>query len=351
MIKLDGSFLEGGGQIVRTALALSVLMQKPFHIDKIRANRPSPGLKNQHLWGIRAIRDLCGGVAEDVKLGSSAITFYPRKITKKQDLVIDVQTAGSLTLLMQTLLLPSMFTGKRISLVLKGGTDVLWSPSYDYFRHVVLPQFSRYGKIACSLTKRGYFPKGQGEVTVLCRKLYTLEEVLPHLSLMEQGTLIKIAGISHASSDLTQAEVAERQAGAARALLGKWKVPIDIVSSYGHSASTGSGITLWGIFARDNENVEFIDPIRIGADALGEKGKKAEFVGQECAEQLNKAIASEAAVDAHLADQLIPLLGLVGGEMTVQEITPHTKTNIHVVEQFLGVQFHVDEKLGIIRVK
>jgi RNA 3'-terminal phosphate cyclase (GTP) len=351
MITLDGSHLEGGGQIVRTALALSVLTQKAFHVTNIRAKRPTPGLKNQHLLAIRTLRDLCGGVAEGAVLGSTALTFYPRPITKRRDIEIDVGTAGSLTLLMQALLLPAMFCGKRIKITMKGGTDVAWSPSYDYFRNVVLPQFLRYGKIECSLQQRGYYPKGQGVIELICRKQYVFGDEVKPLSLMEQGTLIKISGLSHASSDLASAQVAERQATAARALLGKWKIPVDIVSSSSTTSSTGSGITLWAIFARDHQNVDFIDPIRVGVDVLGEKGKKAELVGQECAEQLNKTIASHAPIDTHLADHLIPLLGIVGGEITVQEISNHTKTNIHIVEQFLDVSFHVDETLGIVRIK
>ncbi len=348
MIKLDGSYLEGGGQIVRTALALSVLTQKAFTVENIRAHRPQPGLKHQHLSCIRALQNLCDGVIENAHLGSSSITFYPRAIAKKMELVVDVGTAGSLTLLLQALLLPCIFSGKRIQLKLKGGTDVAWSPSYDYCRHVMLPQFLRYGSVACDLQQRGYYPKGQGQITVFCKKRFTCADVLQPLSILERGTLIKIEGISHASCNL--AEVAERQAIAARALLQKWKVPVDVVSSYGSSTSVGSGITLWAIFARDHQNVDFIDPIRVGACALGSNGKKAELVGQECAEQLNLIIASGAPVDVHLADQLIPLLGIVSGEIAVQEISRHTMTNINVAQQFIDSHFHVDQRLKILKV-
>jgi RNA 3'-terminal phosphate cyclase (GTP) len=356
MINIDGSYLEGGGQIVRTALALSVLTQKPFTVNNIRLNRSDPGLKNQHLHGIRALRELCNGVVEGAQLGSSQITFYPRKITKGQDVVIDIGTAGSITLILQSLLLPCIFSGKKIHLHIKGGTDVAWSPSGDYFSQVIFPQFLRYGKVTFSLKKRGYYPKGQGEVEVVFQKRYLFDEIVAGkvsvklLSLLEQGKLIKISGVSHASDDLAAGRVAERQAEAARTCVLPWKVPVDIISTYNKTASTGSGIVLWAVFSREGSDVDTIDPIRVGADVLGEKGKRVELVGEECAVQLNNAIASGAPVDRHLADQLIPLLGIVCGEIAVQEITKHTLTNIYVTELFLDVKFEIDEKLKIIKV-
>ncbi|MEK6868057.1 MAG: RNA 3'-terminal phosphate cyclase, partial [Nanoarchaeota archaeon] len=198
MLKIDGSYLEGGGQIVRTALALSVLTQKAFTIDNIRKGRKEPGLKNQHLHGIRALRDLCNAVVEGAQLGSSQITFYPRPILKGQELVIDIGTAGSITLLFQSLLLPCIFSGKRFQLTLKGGTDVSWSPQYDYFAQVVFPHFLRYGAGTVGLQKRGYYPKGQGEVVLDIKKKWSYVNIisgavsLKPFSLLEQGTLVKI---------------------------------------------------------------------------------------------------------------------------------------------------------------
>ena len=357
MLKIDGNYLEGGGQIVRTALALSVLTQKACTVASIRSNRSEPGLKNQHLHGIRALRDLCNAVVEGAQLGSSQVTFYPRPLLKGQVMVIDIETAGSIPLLLQSLLLPCIFSGKRFQFTLKGGTDVSWSPQYDYFAQVVFPHFLRYGAGTVGLQKRGYYPKGQGEVVLDIKKKWIYADIVSGavstkpLSLLEQGTLVKIAGVSHASADLAAARVAERQAQAALVHLQKWKVPVEIVSSYAQTASIGSGITLWAIFTGQSQDADSIDPIRIGADVLGAQGKKAEYVGEECAQQLNAALSSGAPVDKHLADQLIPLLGIVGGEIAVQEITNHMLTNIYVAEQFLDVKFEIDERLKIVRVK
>ena len=353
MLTINGNYLEGGGQIVRTALSLGILTQKAFKIEKIRSNRPSQGLKNQHLTGIHVLRDLTESVVENAKLGSIEITVYPRKIQKGHEMTIDTETAGSITLLMQSILLPCMFSGKKFKFTIKGGTDVKWSPQYDYLANVVFPHFLRYGAGTIGLKKRGYYPKGQGEVEVNIKKRWTFDQIqsgeisLKPFSLLSQGTLVKIAGISHASADLDG--VAERQTKAAIAQLQKWKVPVEISSNYNTTASTGSGITMWAIFTGNSQDADFIDPIRLGADVLGEQGKRAEAVGEECALQLNAAIASGAPVDKHCADQLIPLLGIIGGEIAVEEITNHTRTNIYVTEQFLDVKFHVNEKLKIIK--
>ncbi len=357
MLKLDGSYLEGGGQIVRTALALSVLTQKAFTVNNIRKGRKDSGLKNQHLHGISVLRDLCNGIVEGAEFGSSQITFYPRKIAKGADVIIDIQTAGSITLLFQSLLLPLIFSGKRFTLTLKGGTDVSWSPQYDYFAQIVFPNFLRYCAGTVRLQRRGYYPKGQGEIVLDIKKKWSYADILSGavclkpFSLLEQGTFVKVAGISHASSDLASVCVAERQVKAATVHLLKWKVPVEIISSYSHAASTGSGITLLAIFTGNSADADNINPVRLGADVLGAQGKKAENVGEECSLKLNAAIASGVPVDKHCADQLIPLLGIVGGEIAVEEITTHTLTNIFVTEQFLDVKFTVNETLMVIGVK
>ncbi|MFA6888300.1 MAG: RNA 3'-terminal phosphate cyclase [Candidatus Woesearchaeota archaeon] len=354
MLTIDGNYLEGGGQIVRTSLALGILTQKAFKIEKIRSNRPSQGLKNQHLTGIRVLRDLTNSVIENAQLGSTEITVYPRPILKGTEVTIDIETAGSISLLLQSILLPCLFSGKKFTFTIKGGTDVKWSPQYDYTANVIFPHFLRYGAGTLSLKKRGYYPKGQGEVEVHLKKRYTPDQIkskeitLKPFSLISQGTLVKIAGISHASADLDG--IAERQTKAAIAQLQKWKVPIEIISNYNKTASTGSGITLWAIFTGNSQDADFIDPIRIGVDVLGEQGKRAETVGEECALQLNTAISTGSPIDKYCADHLIPLLGLIGGEIAVQEITNHTRTNIYVTEQFLDVKFQINEKLKTIKV-
>ena len=167
------------------------------------------------------------------------------------------------------------------------------------------------------------------------------------IELMERGSLIQIKGISHASSDLEKANVAERQARAAKLVLNKFNCPVKIQTEYCDTLSIGSGITLWAIFSK-GEEIDFNNPIILGADCLGERGKRAEVVGQEAAEKLAKEIGSKAAVDMHLADNLIPFLSIFGGRIKVSKISNHTLTNIYVCEKFFNGEFNVDKENNII---
>lgn len=344
MIHLDGSHGEGGGQIIRTALALSCVTQKPFCITKIRENRPDTGLKNQHLHCIKALKELCDARVVGDILGSTALEFYPGPITART-LAIDIGTAGSIPLLLQCLMLPCLHTGHPIKLTLKGGTDVRWSPSIDYFTHVIIPYFKRYALIDVKLIRRGYYPKGQGEVAVRVSPMHSQKP----LELMSTWNRMCLRGISHASADLQHAQVAERQAHAAQVLLEKYGV-VTIQSAYAQTASSGSGITLWALYSRYTDDIMVEHAYVLGADALGEHGKRAEVVGEEAARKLIAEMESGEPVDQHAADTLIPLLGLMKGKIKVSHITEHTRTNIHTTEQFLDVKFQIDETQKIIAV-
>ncbi len=339
MIELDGSYGEGGGQMMRTALALSVITKKPFKMNNIRANRPQPGLKNQHLHAIKALQELCGAKASDCHVGSTEFLFVPGEV-KARTLSIDIGTAGSITLILQAILPPVLLSGKKVRLKIVGGTDVAWSPQVDYMHNVIIPHLRKYAQIDFKRERRGYYPKGGGKVDILVKPR---EEKHAKINLFESGELIQIKGISHASTDLEKAEVAERQAKNAKQMLLKLNCPVQISNEYCDTLSTGSGITLWAVKSKDAGEVDFDNPIRIGADVLGEKGKRAEIVGQECAETLLKELESEEPVDKHLADWLIPFLGLYEGSFRCSEITSHTKTNMWVTKQFLDIKFEVEE--------
>ncbi len=361
MIKIDGNWGEGGGAIARVALALSTITQKPFEIYDIRKGRKDAGLKNQHLYCVKSLQELCNATVEGAELGSLFLKYYPKKIVAK-NLNINIETAGSITLLLQALLLPAMFVSKPITITITGGTDTKWSMPFDYFNNVLLPQLQRFAKIEAKLLKRGYYPKGNGKVEIKINPKYKLnyfssfEEFHEHLkqnvqkyNLTEQCNIIQIKGISHASKDLQKANVAERQAESAYSILKqKYNVPIQITAQYQGTLSTSSGITLWVIFSKNKDDIDETNPIRLGADALGEQGKKAEIVGEEAAKNLIKEIESNAPVDRHLADQILPFMALVGGKIKVSEITNHCRTNIYAIEQFFGNIFNIDDKEKII---
>ena len=346
MIHIDGSYMEGGGQIVRTALALSALTGKPFKIDKIRHNRSRPGLKPQHLSCIDALKQLANAQVKGARAGSDAVEFFPDRIYAAA-LSVDIGTAGSITLLLQSLLLPCMFADAPVRLKIKGGTDTRWSIPMDYFTNVILPYFTKLASIKIKNMRRGFYPKGQGFVDLSVSPRYhlndfaTVEELFAHLfnsvsriHLTGKPSPIGVEGISCASSRLKGAGVAERQAEGAAKRIGS-RFAVNVASYYQNTASPGTVITLWTV-SKEGQ-------VCVGADALGERGVRAEKIGAMAARQLLNVLNSDAAVDHHLADNLIPLLALVGGTIKTDKITGHIRSNIYVCEQFLDVAFSIDE--------
>lgn len=323
MLEIDGSYGEGGGQILRTAVALAALTRKSVKIKNIRANRPKPGLAPQHMEAVRCMASLTDADVSGLALGSTEITFAPKGI-KGGKHEIDIGTAGSIPLLLQCIMPAATRAKSALSLSIKGGTDVRWAPSIDYLRYVFLPAIAKMGYDAdIEVVRRGYYPRGGGLVraTIHPSKLKGVEFTRPEK--------ILIKGISH-SSHLPE-HVATRQAASARQILSDAGYDASISVETNNYESTGSGITLWC----DN----------IGGCAIGERGKPAEKVGREVAKSLLMELNSGASVDVHLADQLIPYMALADGmaSITTREDTVHTKTNIWVVEQFLDVEFGVQE--------
>ncbi len=363
MIRIDGGYLEAGGQVLRTALALSSLTLQPFEITSIRKGRHNPGLQPQHLACVKALEEFCNASSEGAAIGSTTVKFFPGK-PQPRTLSVDIGTAGSVTLLLQAILLPALFSPGKVRLKLTGGTDVSRSQPADYFRSVFLPQLARFGSCSFSLLQRGYFPKGNGKVELEIRPLFSiadydtfadfhksLQQQNIGINMVEKGKLLKISGVSHASADLKAAEVAERQAHSAKISVSQQlqkqniSCPVSIQSEYSNSLSTGSGISLFAHFAATGKDEPGqIHPIILGSDSLGEMGKRAEVVGQEAAAELAKEISSGACVDHYLADQLIPFMAIAGGKIQTSEITNHCLTNIFVVEQFLGKLFEVDKE-------
>jgi len=365
MIEIDGAIGEGGGQILRTACALSAVTKKPCHVFNIRHGRPKPGLMPQHLLGIQALSQLCNGRLEGNYLNSEEIKFYPEEI-KAKDIHVKIETAGSITLVLKTLIPPALFTrtiakGEEETLVSSpapepvkiifdgGATDTFFSPTIDYFQYVFLkfldcnpPTTSSLslraraprmgGKVEINILKRGYYPEGGAKVeaTIYPSKLKSLD-------LTERGKLQKILLISGASEFLKDKKVAERQSAGVREILGKLKLPIEEKVEYYQTQCPGSQICLVAEF----ENTV------MGTDNLGKLGKRAEDVGKEAALELLKEQKSRACLDKHLADQILPYLALAPGknQVTVSEVTNHCKTNIWVIEKFLEGKFEIKENL------
>ncbi|RLI80062.1 RNA 3'-phosphate cyclase [Archaeoglobales archaeon] len=330
MIKIDGSFGEGGGQILRTAISLSCITLKPVEIYNIRANRPKPGLAAQHLKGVEAAKLISNAEVEGLRLGSTRVVFKPKNL-KGGSFRIDIGTAGSVTLILQTVLLPSLIAEKITFFEIRSGTDVKWSPPVDYVKNVTFKALKELNaEIRLEVVKRGYYPKGGGlvKVEVNSSKLRGVE-----FELFKE----KIRGISHCLN--LPKHVVERQAKAAAEYLKYKGYDVEIEMEMNKGFSTGSGITLWSGYK--------------GGSGLGEKGKRAEIVGREAAIEIVKELEFDACFDRHLADQIMPFAVVAKGitTYTTSEITKHLISNAYVIEKFLGDVVEVDEKKRKIRIK
>ena len=353
---------------MRTALSLSTVTLQPFELVNIRKGRPNPGLQPQHVACIRALQEFCNASCDGAQLNSQAITFYPGK-PQARTLSIDIGTAGSVTLLLQAVLLPAILAPGKVRLKLTGGTNVEHSQPAEYFSAVFLPHMAAFAKANFSLLRRGYFPRGGGNVELEVAPLFHLKDFdtfadlrtavsqqSREIGMLERGKLLKITGVSHASADLSKAEVAERQAHSAKVTLSQQlqkqniSCPVSIQSEYSDTLSTGSGISLFAHFAATGKDEPAqVNPIILGSDSLGERSKRAEAVGQEAATALMAEITSGASVDHYLADQLIPFMAVAGkSKILASEITNHCLTNIFTVEQFLGKMFEVNKDKKII---
>ncbi len=330
MIEIDGSEGEGGGQIVRTSIGLSAITGKSVRICNIRAGRCNPGLQPQHITGIRACAKICGAEVVGDERGCTEIIFKPGKI-RGGNYKFDVGTAGAISLVLQTLVLPSIHADAEINMEITGGTHVRWSPSYDYFQHIFCDFLKKVGiEIFVEIGQYGFYPKGGGKVFVNIKPCKEFKK----LDLIERGEFKRIDAWSIASENLKKANVAERQVKGAKNFLNEKFENENIL--YVPSKSTGSAIHIHAHY----ENC------KIGASSLGEIGKPAEAVGKECAELFKKQINSDACLDEWMADQILPYLAFATGRVSVSEVTKHCLTNIWVIEKFLPVKFKIHGNLG-----
>lgn len=321
MLEIDGSHEEGGGQLLRTSLSLSALLQEPFRINNIRANRPKPGLQAQHLTAVNAAAAVSRAAVEGNEIGSQSLSFAPRGVFPG-DYSFDIPTAGSALLVLQTILPPLLFAPSPSRLSISGGTHVPWSPCFEYVEQVFAPAMKKMGaEFSLSLQRPGFYPAGGGKITAEINPAKPLNP----FSLQARGSLKEISGVSVASS--LPIAIAERQKTSALKQLARLPCQKSIEAKTLGSASPGTYVFL----SAEYEN------IRAGFFSLGARGKPAEAVGKEAAEALLKFDSSSASVDAHLADQLLLYCALAGGEsrFTAEQITPHLTSNVAVIKKFI----------------
>ncbi|TXT56692.1 MAG: RNA 3'-terminal phosphate cyclase [Candidatus Thorarchaeota archaeon] len=339
MIELDGSYGEGGGQILRSAIALSALAKRAIRISNIRAGRSNPGLRRQHLAGIEVIAKLTDAKVKGLEVGSTKVEFRPSE-KRGGFLEYDIGTAGAISLLLQAALPVAVFAPEQVELHIRGGTDVAWSPPIDYIQNVFVPIIERMGcTIKIHQIKRGHYPKGGGKVKVIIEPVKELQPI----DATNFGQVEKIEGISHCVR--LPSHIAERQATSAEEILRKYGFEDITIERESYKKKSdphlgaGTGIVIWA---------ESDQGYRVGADALGARGKPAEKVGREAAKKLITEISSDQAVDSHLADMLVPYLALAKGTSTIgiTKLTSHLETNVWVARKLLDVEVELVGKVG-----
>ncbi|KPK39689.1 MAG: hypothetical protein AMJ78_08105 [Omnitrophica WOR_2 bacterium SM23_29] len=338
-LRIDGSYGEGGGQILRTALSLSCITAKPIEIYNIRKGRPKPGLQPQHLTCVKGAAEICDAKVEGAELGSERIRFSPAKI-KSGKFTFDVAekkgSAGSIGLIFQTIFPPLALSGAESEVVLYGGTHVPWSPSFHYLKYVFLQMIKKLGVQAdIDIERWGWYPIGKGKIVA---KIYPKREGI-NLNLESRGELKKLTGISAVSN--LPLSIAERQKNKGIKILDKYGLKIDVELI--EAPSLGKG-TLFFILA------EFENCLA-GFDALGAIGKRAEDVAKEACEDFLRYYQAKshspegggACLEPHLADQLILYLALENkkASFTTSLVSRHLSTNVWTVKNFLPVDILV----------
>ena len=318
-LRIDGEFGEGGGQIIRTAITLSCITKKPIMIENIRKNRKIPGLKAQHLTAIKILQKICNAEVEGAKIGSTSLKFTPGNV-KSCNLIEDVGTAGSISLISQVLIPVVGICKEKLNLTIKGGTDALWSPTIDYTQYVLREAYSRMGiNFSIKLIKRGYYPKGGGQI-----ELSVEPSNVNAISLIERKT--KNVNLICSFSNLPSEIIKKNIEGIVKQLTEKKFI---VKSQINEENTIDSGATLL-IFSADQESI-------IGIDSIFDK--KTERFNLE----LQSFMENNLGVDERLADMLV-LPASLANKITifrVGNISKHLETNLFVTSKITGCKYGV----------
>jgi len=337
-LTIDGSFGEGGGQILRTALALAAILQRPVEIRNIRGGRKKPGLRPQHLAAVKALGKVTSAQVRGADMGSTHLYFEPCQL-KGGAYTLDIGTAGSTALVLQAIMPGLLFAKEPSRVMIAGGTHVPWSPCFHYLKEVFAPAVSEMGgMVSLEIGPWGWYPKGGGRVVASISPGAGLSA----LERTKRGNLTGVYVLSAVSN--LPAGIGERQRDQAlKRLRSQGYAPTRIELLEGSSPGPGTVVFVKAEFEK-------------GAAAftsLGKRGKPAETVADEACSGFFEFMASDAAVDSHLADQLALYMALAKGRssLVVQTITKHLLTNMWVIEQFLPVAFEVNEQRGKVGVE
>jgi RNA 3'-terminal phosphate cyclase (ATP) len=325
MIHIDGSIGEGGGQILRTALGLSMVTGQAFGIEKIRAGREKPGLLRQHLTAVNAAAEICDAAVDGAVISSRTLSFSPGKV-KSGDYTFAVGSAGSTTLVLQAVLPALLRADGPSTITLEGGTHNMMAPPFDFLQRAFLPLVNRMGvTVDVTLERAGFYPAGGGRFVTAIQPAAALSPLV----LNERGQIKRklatatVAGLS--------GDIAKRELDKVRQMLG-WSEDEVQIRQLPDAWGPGNILTL----EIESENVTEL------FTGFGTKGTSAEAVANGVAREVRGYLADGVPVGQHLADQILIPMALAGeGSFTTQSLTDHTTTNITVIEKFLPVQFSV----------
>lgn len=336
MITIDGSEGEGGGQVLRTALALSLATSQPFRIEKIRAGRQRPGLMRQHLTAVQAATAVGAARVEGDAIGSQSLTFEPHSV-RGGPYTFSVGTAGSATLVMQTVLTPLLLADTPTTLTLEGGTHNPWAPPFEFLDRVFLPAVRRMGpRVAVTLERHGFYPAGGGRFTV---SIEPVKALVP-IDILERGEVVerRVRGLV---ANLPR-HIADREVKTALHLLN-W--------------SSEAGTTEIVDAAAGPGNIVFVEMHGEHASEIctgfGESGVAAEAVANRAAHEARRYLAAGVPVGCHLADQLLPVFALASsGAFRTVGLSRHARTNAEIVRRFLNAEITThDEGRDVVRVE
>lgn len=330
ILEIDGSEGEGGGQMLRTSLALSMATRQPFRIFNVRAGRPKPGLMRQHLTCVQAAVRICGGEVQGDAVGSREVVFRPGAVVPGE-YHFAIGTAGSCSMVLQAVLPPLLAAPAPSKVVVEGGTHNASAPPYEFFERALIPLLDRAGaRVSARLDKHGFYPAGGGRITV------EIEPATPKpLELMDRGkrTHARAWGIV----SRLPAAIATRELGVVASRLSIEEGDLHIV---GVKDPVGPGNAVVAELGYEHVNEVF--------SSVGEIGKSAEQVARELGDEARAYIAEQHPVGPHLADQLmVPLALLAGGRYATGPLTEHSRTNVRVIAAFGGSVVHTDPVVAV----
>ncbi len=329
MVEIDGSRGEGGGQMVRTTVAMSTVTGIPVHLTRIRENRPTNGLSRQHVAAVNAVAQMTGSEVEGCRIGSGDLTFIPGD-DQVYNLDINISSAGSISLVLQAMLLAARNHTQKLTVDICGGTNVMWAPPIDYYQTLLFPMMKRMNIDAdAKIIERGFYPQGGGRVIASLDPMGRIDPIVQE----SLGELIGVRGVCFCQrlSDWVPQEMIR---SCKETLKPRFDIDIDLQRTEG--SSQGAGLVL----VAEYENG------MIGSNALSSRGHPPDKCGKDAANDLLREIESGATMDVHTADQLLPYMAMSEEPscFSVSRISKHLLSQMDTLESFLDVRFGVERK-------